>query len=239
MSSPTCLPRFLAAHATQKFAQYPFVQFRTLDIERDPLEQGFEPHSFDLILASDVPACHAIPAQDARSCEATARFLRRPRAVGNHAPLALCDVDLRLLKGWWLFKDHDLRPDEPCLTQEQWKGLLHDAGFSATVCVADCPDPDIAPHSVILARGPQVACLAGSRRRRLEEVEILAAVCRRRHSGSPERGRRARPRASRTAETSVIEVTHGAEFRQAGSAFSIRAGNPDDMRRLMDERRQA
>ena len=46
-------PRFLA-HASQKFAQYPFVQFRTLDIERDPLEQGFDAHSFDLIVASDV-----------------------------------------------------------------------------------------------------------------------------------------------------------------------------------------
>ena len=46
-------PRF-TAHAQHKFAQFAFVQSRTLDIERDPLEQGFDPHSFDVIIASDV-----------------------------------------------------------------------------------------------------------------------------------------------------------------------------------------
>ena len=42
------------ARAQQRFAHYPFVRCRTLDIERDPREQGFDPHSFDLIVASDV-----------------------------------------------------------------------------------------------------------------------------------------------------------------------------------------
>ena len=46
-------PRF-TAHAQHKFARFPFVQSRTLDIERDPLEQGFDAHSFDVIIASDV-----------------------------------------------------------------------------------------------------------------------------------------------------------------------------------------
>ena len=40
--------------AEQKFRDYPFVTFQLLDIEKDPLEQGYEPHSFDLILASEV-----------------------------------------------------------------------------------------------------------------------------------------------------------------------------------------
>ena len=62
-----------------------------------------------------------------------------------------------LLKGWWLFEDYDLRPDEPCIPQERWKSLLCDAGFSAPVCVADCPDADSAQHSVILARGPRLS----------------------------------------------------------------------------------
>src|SRR5262249_43326955 len=38
----------IVAHAQQKLARYPIVQFRTLDIERDPLQQGFDAHSFDL-----------------------------------------------------------------------------------------------------------------------------------------------------------------------------------------------
>ena len=46
-------PRF-TAHAQHKFARFAFLQSRTLDIERNPLEQGFDPHSFDVIIASDV-----------------------------------------------------------------------------------------------------------------------------------------------------------------------------------------
>ena len=36
-----------------------------------------------------------------------------------------------LLKGWWLFDD-DVRADGPCVSQDAWKGLLHDAGFAGT-----------------------------------------------------------------------------------------------------------
>src|SRR4029079_17021523 len=42
------------ARAEQKFREYPFVRYALLDIEADPLAQGFAADSFDLILASDV-----------------------------------------------------------------------------------------------------------------------------------------------------------------------------------------
>ena len=48
-----------------------------------------------------------------------------------------------------------------------------------------------------------------------------------------ERGRAARPQLRQRGDR-VIEVMHGAEFRQLdGSGFTIRAGNAEDMRRLM------
>jgi SAM-dependent methyltransferase len=50
----TDLAPLLVTQAEQKFRQYSFVQYRTLDIESDPIEQGFAAHSFDVILASDV-----------------------------------------------------------------------------------------------------------------------------------------------------------------------------------------
>ena len=41
--------------AEQKFSKtYPFVEYRTFDLERDPLTQGFSPDSCDLILAANV-----------------------------------------------------------------------------------------------------------------------------------------------------------------------------------------
>ncbi|KID98764.1 Beta-ketoacyl synthase, partial [Metarhizium majus ARSEF 297] len=39
--------------ARDKFAKWDGVEYQVLDIERDPAAQGFEPHSFDLIVASN------------------------------------------------------------------------------------------------------------------------------------------------------------------------------------------
>ena len=43
-----------AARAREKFSGYPFVKYQILDIERDPLAQGFEPHAYDLVIAANV-----------------------------------------------------------------------------------------------------------------------------------------------------------------------------------------
>ena len=40
--------------AQQRFAKYPFVQYKIMDIEQDPADQGVDLNSFDLIIASDV-----------------------------------------------------------------------------------------------------------------------------------------------------------------------------------------
>ena len=39
------------------------------------------------------------------------------------------DCVFGLMKGWWRFEDHDLRPDYPLLDREQWLQLLGDEGF--------------------------------------------------------------------------------------------------------------
>jgi acyl transferase domain-containing protein/acyl carrier protein/2-polyprenyl-3-methyl-5-hydroxy-6-metoxy-1,4-benzoquinol methylase len=40
--------------AQQKFSAYPFVEYRLLNIEKSPIEQGFSPHSFDVAIAVNV-----------------------------------------------------------------------------------------------------------------------------------------------------------------------------------------
>ncbi len=225
-------PGFLA-HAPHKFAQYPFVQYRALDIERDPLEQGFDAHSFDLIVASDV--LHAT-----QSLRKT--LDRVKQLLGSCGTLVLLETTrpwlginlvFGLLKGWWLFDD-DVRRDEPCVSQEQWKSLLCEAGFSATVCIADCPDAERAQHSVILARGPQLPALPALAPQTSGESRAWLVFADEGIAGRPSAGAalalELRKRGDR-----VIQVRHGADFRPFdGSGFAIRAGNSDDMKRLMD-----
>jgi acyl transferase domain-containing protein/acyl carrier protein len=224
-------PMFMA-HAGNKYAHYPFVRYQMLDIEREPLEQGFEPHSFDVIIASDV--LHAT--QDLRRTLAHVRELLGSRGIlvllEPTRPWLAATLIFGLLKGWWAFEDHDLRPDEPCVSPEKWKSLLNEVGFGTTSCIADCPDEDIAQHSVILSQGPRLAARpmlheAGERGTWL--VFADAGIAAPPSAGTMLAGE-LRQRGDR-----VIEVSHGKAFQGGdGSAFVVRAGNSDDMRLLMD-----
>jgi epothilone polyketide synthase E len=40
--------------AMERFADFPFVQYSRLDIDRDPREQGFPEGSFDVVIAANV-----------------------------------------------------------------------------------------------------------------------------------------------------------------------------------------
>jgi acyl transferase domain-containing protein/NADPH:quinone reductase-like Zn-dependent oxidoreductase/acyl carrier protein len=148
--------QFLTSHTEQKFHDYPFVEYKVLDIESDPIAQGYEPHSFDLILASDV--LHAT-----RSLSESLTHIKQ--LLASDGMLLLLELTnpprwlvlvFGLLKGWWRFADLDVRPLEPCVSQETWRKLLAEEGFTDVACLADTPVPEKAEHSVILARGPAV-----------------------------------------------------------------------------------
>jgi acyl transferase domain-containing protein/acyl carrier protein/phospholipid N-methyltransferase len=224
--------RFIA-RAQQKFSQYPFVQYRPLDIELDPIEQGFDAHSFDVIVASDV--LHAT--KDLRKT-----LDRVKQLLGSGGTLVLVELTrpwllttlvFGLLKGWWLFDD-DVRRDEPCISQERWKSLLEEVGFSDTVCVADCPDIDRAQHSMILARGPQLPASPVLVPQAPGKSPIWLLFSDEGAAGGSSAGAglasQLRQRGNR-----VIQVRHDADYRQIDElTFSIRAGNSDDARRLME-----
>jgi acyl transferase domain-containing protein/NADPH:quinone reductase-like Zn-dependent oxidoreductase/acyl carrier protein len=224
------------ARAQQRFAQYPFLQCRPLDIERNPLEQGFESHSFDLIIAFDV--LHAT--RDLRNTLGRVRQL-----LGSGGMLMLGEVTrpwlsttlvFGLLKGWWLFDD-DIRQDGPCISAEQWRTVLSEAGFSETVCIADSPDIDKAQHSLILTRGaqlPESPSLA-PQASQLSRTWLVFA----------DRGSAVRPSAGgqlalelRERGARVIEVVHGTEFRRLDSGFTIGPGSSEDLRNLLNNVRR-
>ncbi len=50
----TDVGKFFLDQARQRFADYPFVEFVTLDIERSPVRQGFAANSFDVVIAANV-----------------------------------------------------------------------------------------------------------------------------------------------------------------------------------------
>src|SRR5262249_37281300 len=116
--------------AEQKFRDFKFVQYQYLDLENNPSEQGFEEHSFDLILASQ--SLHATA--DLRRALEHVRLLLAPAGllllVECVRPPRWFDLVFGLLEGWWRFTDVSLRPSHPLLPFSSWHRVLKEAGFS-------------------------------------------------------------------------------------------------------------
>jgi len=120
---------FLAS-AQQKFRDASHVTFRLLDLNESPADQGFEPHTFDVIVASDV--VHAT-----RSIRQSLRHVHQllvPDGLFLFLELTRPSISTDMIWGlaseWWNFSDHDLRGDYPLLTREQWGRVLEDERVS-------------------------------------------------------------------------------------------------------------
>ncbi len=117
----------------ERFSEYPFVRYQILDIELDPTAQGFEPQKYDIIIAANV--LHATS-----SISQTLQHIRKLLVPGGLLvlveltdPQRWLDLTFGLLKGWWRFRDLDLRPDYPLLPVEKWQQVLQENGFEQTI----------------------------------------------------------------------------------------------------------
>jgi acyl transferase domain-containing protein/aryl carrier-like protein len=141
--------------AEQKFRDHPFMKYQMLDIEKDPVSQGFELLSFDIILASDV--LHATT-----DLRASLRNVQKLLASGGllvlletDSPGRWADMVFGLTEGWWRFTDIDLRPNHPLLSRPQWLALLEELDFREAFALPQKRD-DGASQAVFVARGPEV-----------------------------------------------------------------------------------
>ena len=127
-------PAFLA-RAAETFKDYPWLRGALLDIERDPVEQGFEAASFDVVIAANV--LHATA--DMRSTLERVRSLMAPQGqlflLEGVATERWVDLTFGLTEGWWRFSDRELRPDYPLISRESWASVLRASGFDAVVTI--------------------------------------------------------------------------------------------------------
>uniref|UniRef100_UPI002456C9EC SDR family NAD(P)-dependent oxidoreductase n=1 Tax=Nocardia abscessus TaxID=120957 RepID=UPI002456C9EC len=123
-------PSFLA-HGRRTFGTRENLRFAVLDIETDPVTQGFPAHEADLVLCANV--LHAT-----RSIDVTLRNVRRLLAPGGVLAFTEATADLEvlaltfgLLEGWHAYRDPEARiSHSPLLSETQWQAAMTAAGFS-------------------------------------------------------------------------------------------------------------
>ncbi|EHK49839.1 polyketide synthase [Trichoderma atroviride IMI 206040] len=139
--------------AQERFREYSsLMEWAVLDIERDPCEQGFEKHSFDVIMSSN--ALHATKslAQTLTHC----RTLLKPggfmilNEVTNDGVLP--QFISSHLPGWWLGRG-DGRLYHPTVDESRWHKELLATGFSGVdAAYRDYHDPKRYLASLIVSQ---------------------------------------------------------------------------------------
>src|SRR4029078_5393630 len=91
--------------------------------------QGFEPRSFDLVIAANV--LHATPDVD----QAVARLKTLLAPGGALLLLEITrhphwlDIVFGLMDGWWALVDRERRPLHPLMPGAKWAALMNERGF--------------------------------------------------------------------------------------------------------------
>ena len=131
------------------------VEYRPLDIERDPVAQGFDCHGYDVLIASNV--LHAT-----RYLEETLAHCRELLAPSGHLValenlrgLGWMDLTFGQLDGWWRFAD-SYRPHHVMAGPRVWRQALADAGFESVevLGVDESFTHEMLDKGVIVAQGP-------------------------------------------------------------------------------------
>lgn len=127
------------------------VSFSTLDIEKDPEGQGFQPGSYDVVIAAQV--LHAT-----KDMMNTMRNVRKLLKDGGKLVLVETTRDtpemhliFGLLPSWWLSEEPE-RKLNPNMSLEAWDKYLRDTGFTGLdMDVWDCEDPEHQAMSCIMS----------------------------------------------------------------------------------------
>ena len=151
----TDISEFFFHRTKERLAEFSsIIQYGLLDIEQPPHKQGFAPHSFHVVIATNV--LHAT-----RNLNTTLDHVLQLLSSGGL--LVLCevtselswyDITTGLIEGWQIFED-DWRTDSPILPANKWVEVLRERGFGEVEVLPQEGSPaEVLGQHVILARAP-------------------------------------------------------------------------------------
>ncbi|MCQ8769834.1 SDR family NAD(P)-dependent oxidoreductase [Streptomyces telluris] len=151
------------AHGRREFGErYPFLRFKRLNLDSDPVAQGFPADGFDIAVAANV--LHATS-----DVGRAVRHLRGVLRTGGELVFnELTTVTLPatvtygLFDGWWAHDDTALRlPGSPLLDVPGWTRLLAGAGYEVAAAMPDSGATGRNFQHVVVARAVDPAAPGG------------------------------------------------------------------------------
>ncbi|TDZ13320.1 Polyketide synthase-nonribosomal peptide synthetase [Colletotrichum orbiculare MAFF 240422] len=148
---PTAQEYFHHHHPSETSSR---IEYKVLDISKDPVEQGFRAQGYDVVIASMVLHATAVLGQ---SLERARRLLRPGGWLvlneGFDNDLARCGAIFGTFPGWWLgAQSGDGRDSGPFVSVAEWDALLRGAGFAGIDSMAPIAHPLLASNTVFVAQ---------------------------------------------------------------------------------------
>jgi aryl carrier-like protein len=152
----TDVSHFFTDRAKARFAGLPFIEYGLFDINKGLAEQGYEPASFDLILAANV-------IHTAKYVDRTLHQLRELLVPGGAVMLIEGTVNtpiqmltLAHIESFGHYQDRRRARNLPFMSADEWRACLLDAGFERCGAVPGAGHSSRAwPQHVLLAGSPE------------------------------------------------------------------------------------
>lgn len=221
--------------AQARFRDCDFIDFRELDIEREPAAQGFTSSHYDLVIASNVLHATvdlAATVRNARSLLAPGGCLLVMEAT---VPPIYADLTFGMTEGWWRFGDTTLRPNYALLTESRWQELLRRLEFSEVLVVSDKRAPEDTGNSVIVARTSEAEPLAAAPLDTVTSTPGAWLVL----ADEGRVGERFVRAVGADAEGSVLVYAGTSGARRGGGAYEANPTSADDLRQAIEKIRQS
>ncbi len=150
---------YFTGQAKQAFNDYDFVDYACLDIEKEPTSQGFNTHSYDIIIASNVLHATADLISTVQHCQQLLTDDGRLILLEGIEATPWIDCIFGLTDGWWRFND-TVRQDYPLLSGIQWHSMLNDIGLNADCLALEHEDAPF--KQAIIVAGKNLASNTGT-----------------------------------------------------------------------------
>jgi len=143
----TDITQFFLNRAQQKFSTYPFVDYRWLNLNKSPQEQGYEPQSFDVVIAT-------LSLHVTQKVGTTLQYVHSLLAPGGLFiiwEITQPQLDFAIVEGLVMepLEDGERNQCHPFLSKEQWYEVLRKSGF---VKMESFPKTDILGHHIFVAQ---------------------------------------------------------------------------------------
>ena len=144
------------ADAEARFSQVDApIEYRVLDIEKEPAAQGFESHAYDLLIAANVLHATQYLDETLMHCRELLAPAGQLVALENQRGRGWMDLIFGQLDGWWRFADR-YRSDHALAGPDVWRRALADTGFGDVqiLGVDESESAGLPDRGVIVAQGP-------------------------------------------------------------------------------------